>query len=124
MNTQNREQAKLRAKELKASGMTCEEVVQQLKAEGYKKQEPFYRGGVFYGVFTVRKWCKGIASQAGYRNPRLKTEQERKRKMYLDGVKWRSNNKEWSRAYLQWYRDQFKNKRRKIYEKPFIGDYR
>lgn len=122
-NKQNREQAKQRAQELKAQGLTCEEVVTQLKNEGYRKQEPFYRGGPCYGVYTVRKWCKGISSQAGYRNPRLQTDEERKRIAYEAGRKWRAENKAWSKIYHQWYRDHFKNKKKKIYEKPYKWDY-
>ena len=123
MKTQNREQAKLRAQELKASGMTAIEVTEQLKVEGYKKQEPYYRGGVFYGEFTVRKWCKGIASQAGYRNPRLKTEQERKEQQRQEQAAWNKKNAQYKKAYSRWYEDNFVTGV-KVYEKPYIEDYR
>lgn len=108
-----------RAIELKESGLTTKEVIEQLIKEGrtMPNGKPITRARIY-------KWVKGINPQGGRRKLCMKNMTEEEREEYLRGSKerskayqreWRLKNKEYLRSWnKRWYEENRLTVRRKL----------
>ena len=108
-----------KAIELKESGLTTQEVIDQLIKEGrtMPNGDPITKARIY-------KWVKGINPQGGRRKQCMKNMSQAEREEYLKGAKerskayqreWRLKNKEYLSSWnKRWYEENRLTLRRKL----------
>lgn len=114
-----REQAQRYAEALKREGYTNREICTMLKEAGYRNK----RTGTAYSETIVSGWTRGCASQRGQRNPRLLSDEERRKRQAQAQREWNQRNAEYLSEYFRWYRVNFKNKKAVRTQQPRLADY-